>query len=219
MEREPAGCLAAVLRYLGIRLPRSENVASSTSLPYRLTQQFLSAAELSFYKVAVLALPDGHVIVSKPRIADILFVPRGSQGRWAFENKIRSKHVDFLVCDSQTMRPRLIIELDDKSHDRSDRQERDNFVDQAFAAAGLEVIHVRARTSYVLTEVRTLVHEKLKDSKANSPVAVRTVGVPECSNCRVSMVQRTAAKGSNKGATFWGCPNYPKCRMTSAVEG
>ena len=35
---------------------------------------------------------------------------------------------------------------------------------------------------------------------------------PACPVCGRTMVRRTARKGSNAGAQFWGCPSYPACR-------
>jgi len=32
------------------------------------------------------------------------------------------------------------------------------------------------------------------------------------------MVMRTARKGKNAGARFWGCPTYPACNGTRPVE-
>ena len=37
---------------------------------------------------------------------------------------------------------------------------------------------------------------------------------PMCPRCGVPMVLRTARKGGHKGADFYGCPNYPRCRET-----
>lgn len=37
---------------------------------------------------------------------------------------------------------------------------------------------------------------------------------PSCPNCQAPMVRRTARKGANAGAQFWGCPKYPVCRGT-----
>lgn len=216
-EPEPKGCLAALLGFFGIRLQPTEEPRGDDALPYRLTQRFLSPAELSFYKVLLHALPKGIVVNVKPRLADILFVPRGSAGRWALQNKIQSKHVDFLLCSGQTMAPQLAIELDDKSHARVDRIERDEFVDQAFAAAGLAVIHVKARPSYVLDDIRALVNTALEMNGSASVTTVAKGEQPICPNCRTPMVQRTASKGPQKGNTFWGCENYPNCRMTLPI--
>lgn len=82
-------------------------------------------------------------IFPKVRLADII-EPKNHDSTWQTHfNKICSKHVDFLLCDTKTYTPKLIIELDDKSHDRTDRQERDAFVDQALGQAGIPIIHTR----------------------------------------------------------------------------
>lgn len=214
---KPQGCLGALLAIFGIGLPFAEQMPANEPLPYRLTQRFMSPAELSFYKVTTNVLPDGYVMMAKPRIADMLFVPRGTKGSWAFQNKIQSKHVDFLICDTQTMTPRLVIELDDKSHDRSDRQERDNFVDEAFRVAGIAIVHVRAQSSYVPSEMRAMFDEKLKVAVLNDTKFTQHTS-PQCPNCRTQLVQRTAAKGTHKGNIFWGCPNYPNCRHVQQLE-
>lgn len=38
---------------------------------------------------------------------------------------------------------------------------------------------------------------------------------PTCPLCKGLMVLRTAKKGPNSGAQFWGCANYPACKGTS----
>ncbi|MBN2702264.1 MAG: topoisomerase DNA-binding C4 zinc finger domain-containing protein [Methylothermaceae bacterium] len=39
--------------------------------------------------------------------------------------------------------------------------------------------------------------------------------MPQCPPCGSEMVLRTARRG--KGARFWGCASFPKCRGTRAV--
>jgi restriction system protein len=50
------------------------------------------------------------------------------------------------------------------------------------------------------------------------PVATRSVpsqeAAPSCPKCKAPMVRRTAKKGANSGAQFWGCTKYPVCRGT-----
>lgn len=120
--------------------------------PYGLRDDFLSPAELSFYHVLRSTLALDVTIVIKPRLGDILFVrqPHKNQGA---RNRIDRKHVDFLLCETSTMKPRLVVELDDSSHQKKDRQERDQLVDGALRAAGLPILHVRAMKSYVPQEL------------------------------------------------------------------
>jgi very-short-patch-repair endonuclease len=60
----------------------------------------------------------------------------------------------------------LIIELDDKTHRRHDRSERDEFLDRAFAAAGISVLHVPAAASYNVAKLRALLAEQISSIDA-----------------------------------------------------
>jgi len=45
-----------------------------------------------------------------------------------------------------------------------------------------------------------------------------TQAAPSCPKCRSPMVLRTAKRGSHAGSSFWGCPQYPKCKAIVARE-
>ena len=143
-DPQPQGCLTAILKLFGIRLGGTR---AAKELPYRLRDDFLSAAELSFFRVLTLVVKDRVVILAKVNLADIFFVARPNENQ-TYRNKIDRKHVDFLACDPTTMKPLFGVELDDKSHSRSDRVERDIFVDQVFQVAGLPLIRIPAKAGY-----------------------------------------------------------------------
>ncbi len=210
-DAEPKGCLAAILALFGINLGGPAEVGSD--LPYRLRDDFLSAAELSFYRVLVNALGSRAIICPKVNLADIFFVvrPNESQG---YRNKIDRKHVDFLLCDPGTMKPRCGIELDDSSHARPDRQVRDQFVEEVFRVAGLPLVRVPTQGSYSPARLLALLEPHLSGVRVNRPLppAASAIGSPGCPKCGVPMVERVAKKGQNAGHSFFGCPNYPKCR-------
>lgn len=96
-------------------------------------------------------LPVPRVLASV-RLAEVLQVDDGTTaGRSGWQsafNRIQSKQADFLVCGPDDTRPLLVIELDDNSHARQDRRQRDDFIDEACASACLPILHVRAATSY-----------------------------------------------------------------------
>lgn len=52
---------------------------------------------------------------------------------------------------------KYIIELDDTSHDRKDRKERDNFVDEVVESVGYKIIHVRAITDDIINQLQATV--------------------------------------------------------------
>jgi len=129
-------------------------------MPYGLKDDYLSPAELSFYHVLRSILSPELVICPKVRLSDILFTRRPHENQ-AARNRLNQKHVDFLICDALTMTPRWVIELDDSSHERADRQERDAFVDEAMRVAGLPIIHIKAARSYVPGEVQGMIQKAL----------------------------------------------------------
>ncbi|QDU25856.1 Topoisomerase DNA binding C4 zinc finger [Anatilimnocola aggregata] len=209
-DAEPKGCLAAILSLFGISLGGPAKV--SVELPYRQRDDFLSAAELSFYRVLATALGNRAVVCPKVSIADIFFVVRPNENQ-SYRNKIDRKHVDFLLCDPMTMKPRCGVELDDSSHARRDRQERDEFVDEVFEVAGLPLVRVPAKSAYSPAALLAFIEPHLSGPVANSlPPDVQSSGPPACPKCGVLMVERVAKKGQSAGQSFFGCPNYPKCR-------
>ena len=110
-------------------------------LPYRLRDDFLSPAEFSFYKVFLSIYGTRLTVQSKVRLADVFFVSRPNEN-YNYFNRIAQKHLDFLVCDLETMKPLFGIELDDASHKRNDRQERDAFVEEVCKVAGLPLLRL-----------------------------------------------------------------------------
>ena len=102
--------------------------------PYHVRDDFLSKAELSFYLVLKSMMKDYMVICPKVSLAELLYVDHPNRNQSAFA-RIRQKRVDFVICEPLTMRPRFAIELDDNSHQRNDRLERDDFVEKVFEAA------------------------------------------------------------------------------------
>lgn len=124
-------------------------------LPYMANKSLLTAAELSFYHVLRLALSEKATICSKVRLADVFFLPQIA-GRMRYFRPIAMKHVDFLICDRNTMKPLFGLELDDSSHQRPDRIARDQFVNAVFEAAQLPLIHVPVRAAYNAQEIRSL---------------------------------------------------------------
>ncbi len=126
-------------------------------LPYEKRPRLVTKAELRFYKSLYKAVQDDWAIFAMVRIADILTVPKTVPKRKTWVNKILAKHIDFVLVDPGSLEPKLAIELDDSSHQRKDRQERDEFVDHAFESAGLPLLRFPVRSSYHAREIREII--------------------------------------------------------------
>lgn len=213
--------------------------ADPEPLPYRMRDDFLSSAEKSFYHVIKGMMGNTFTICTKVSLADIFFVIRPNENMSAY-NRINRKHVDFLICESREMKPLFAIELDDSSHNRSDRMERDAFVDEVFDTAELPLIHIPVRASYNTNELGHIFKKALeqsgflsnanprdnneqqpttqKDSRPAEEPKSSPSSTPICPKCGTPMVLRVAKNGNQPGRKFYGCTNYPKCRVILPSE-
>jgi|688.fasta_scaffold351224_1 very-short-patch-repair endonuclease len=130
-------------------------------LPYAVRERIVTKAELRFYRALQKAVANDLEIFAMVRIADILTVPMQAAQRRKWLGKILAKHVDFVLCDPESLAPLLAIELDDASHDRPERKERDEFVDHAFESAGLPLLRIRNGSSYDPAALRQLIDDSL----------------------------------------------------------
>jgi hypothetical protein len=219
-----SGCLTFFLNLFGGK--KQPAAAPVGPLPYRLRDDFLSPAELSFYHVLASVIDTRGVISAKVRLADIFFVARPNENKGAY-NAINQKHVDFLICDPLTMKPLFAAELDDASHNRADRKERDEFVDKTFQAASLPLLHIAAQRDYnprdIAAQIAPYIAAKVEPTPAPAapaspspapalPINNAASAAPVCPKCGVPLVVRTVAQGEHKGKQFYGCVNYPRCR-------
>ena len=151
--------VVAVMVIAGIVLLRM--YSAPKGMPYRKRARIVTKAELRFYKSLQKAVQDDWEIFAMVRIADILQVKDGTKNRRNWVNKILAKHIDFVLCDPGSLEAICCIELDDSSHERKDRRERDIFVDDAFRSAGLPLVRIPVRASYLSREIRELIEEAI----------------------------------------------------------
>jgi very-short-patch-repair endonuclease len=213
MTTSHPGCLNSFFRLFGFARPEPE-----PELPYHLRDDFLSNAEKSFFHVAKTVLGEYFVICPKVNLHDLFFVTNRRENQGAV-NRINRKHIDFLVCKPKSMEPVFAIELDDSSHRRKSRRERDAFVDAVFETAGLPLLRIPAQRTYDTQALAEQFKSVLQpDSQANptpkeSPTEGRT-----CPKCGSPMQLRTAKRGKHAGQQFYGCSNYPQCKTTVPVD-
>jgi len=130
--------------------------AVATHRPVRYSQAALfSPAERSFYGVLTHAAPH-YLVLAKVRVSDLIHVAGDPSPRTTAQNRLNAKHVDFVLCTKDGLAAVAAIELDDNSHKRPDRQERDKLLDSVFAAARLPLLRMPCRRTYRADDVRQL---------------------------------------------------------------
>lgn len=200
-------------------------------VPYRSRNRLMSEAEGSFFQVLELALPkDQYRLFGKVRVEDLIVVKNGltRDMRQSARNRIRSRHVDIVVVDSKTFVPVWAIELDDKSHQAKDRQERDEFLDRAFEAAEFPLIRFPTRRGYTRESILSALGlsnasdevPETADSEPSNTVSVMTAASQSaadhtsegCSRCSAPMKVRFMSGAGGKLVKVKVCSRYPECR-------
>ncbi len=117
---------------------------------YKSRERVLTPAERSFFGALEMSLSPQCRAFPKIRLADLIAPASGSDRR-VFQsafNRIAAKHLDFTLCRESDLAILGVVELDDASHDRADRQARDRFLEQALQSAGIPLLRVKAARTY-----------------------------------------------------------------------
>lgn len=169
----------------------------------------LTSAEQRLYHLMVnnLVQKDKIVIFPKVRLADIIKI-KGSNYPKHELYKIAYKHVDFLICNKNTLDTICVVELDDYTHASAEAKEHDEFIMSALYSAGINVIRIKKRIRYVrVADFREL---ELEISKALAP---------RCPYCGAVMVPKECSTGIYKGHRFYGCINFNKgCKASIDID-
>ena len=119
--------------------------------PYRM-KYLLTQNEFNFYnRLKEITNPLNLQILAKIRLADLIEVDTNQINKKDYVKyfgKIKSKHIDFAICNNMNII--ALLELDDSSHNRADRQERDNFVNNALLKAGYTVVRTNGNMDIVM---------------------------------------------------------------------
>jgi hypothetical protein len=187
-------------------------------LPYRLREPFLSSTEQALFRLLNKLMGERYLVCPKVSLNDIFYIVRPNENVHFF-NKLFRKHVDFLLCDRQTLTPAFGVELV-RSISKGEARESDKFLQDLFANAGIPLVHVPSNEthdpSYLITLFQLAV---AKISKTTSLRVERAAdAVPNCPICGKMMVLRFERNGSGIGRTYYGCMDSPRCTGVVQIE-
>ena len=134
----------------------------TSNFPYQKQDKLFTPAERSFLGVLEQAVCDQYRVFGKVRLADVIKVKTGLSNsiRQSAFNRIQSKHLDYVICDSGDLSVQFAVELDDRSHFQSKRKSRDAFVDQALKVADVPLYRFPVKQTYSVAEIKSLLFAK-----------------------------------------------------------
>ncbi len=137
---------------------------------YAVKNSVMSASENEFYNILLDIVQGQYFVFPQVHLDAFLdYKVRGQSWIGAWKH-INQKSVDFLICDLDSRKPLLAIELDDRSHEREARIERDEEVGYIFEDAHLLLLRFKNQREYNLEEIRQRVFERIP---AKQPTTVQ----------------------------------------------
>ncbi len=107
---------------------------------YLSKDHLMTRSESDFFNMLNEAVGEKYYVFPQVHLSAVLeHKVKGQNWQAAFRH-INGKSVDYVLCDKVTLKPVYAVELDDKTHEYTDRQERDKEVERIFAGANLTLV-------------------------------------------------------------------------------
>ncbi|HVY67765.1 MAG TPA: DUF2726 domain-containing protein, partial [Patescibacteria group bacterium] len=121
---------------------------------YEIKDSVMSSAENEFYNLLLNIVQGQYFVFPQVHLETFLEHKISGQSWIGALRHINQKSVDFLICDLESRKPLLAIELDDRSHEREDRIERDQMVKYIFEGAHFPLLRFKCQREYNIEEIK-----------------------------------------------------------------
>lgn len=138
-----AGILFVISRFVRLDREIGKPTVYKDRYSYTARQHMMTNAEESFFRTLNDVAGEKYYVFPQVHLSTILDHKIPKQN-WSYALRhINQKSVDFVLCDKTSLKPVYAIELDDYTHDRENRIERDRTVEAIFRDANLPLIRFR----------------------------------------------------------------------------
>ena len=143
-------------RYLDKKYAKNVNEISKQEnykKMYSKKEYLLTREELKFFKL-IKIITDKYNLNLFTQVALYEII---NTKEIKYFNKIRNKTIDFVITDVNS-KIKLCIELDDTTHIKENRQQRDKFLEELFEQLNIKLIRIPVQNYYNLKDIE----EKIK---------------------------------------------------------
>jgi hypothetical protein len=143
---------------------------STTEWPFYAKRPLTNPEQVLYHRL-VRALPE-QIVLAQVQVSQVLGVKKGHNFH-SWNNRINRLSYDFVICakDATVM---AAVELDDKTHERSDRKATDEKKNKATAAAGVRLVRWNVKALPDEAAIRSA----LTTAAASAAVPVAQVAPP-----------------------------------------
>lgn len=143
-----------------------ENHQINYSYYYRPKRYVITLNELNFYTVLMEVTKELDLILfSQVSLYNIIETKDNLDysTKTSYFNKIASKSIDFVLVDKKDCRIKLCIELDDTSHKKQNRIERDKFINQLFEDLEINLLRYPSYNVYYKDTLKKRIQENMRE--------------------------------------------------------
>lgn len=151
----------AKIKYESKEDPTKEN----KKYPYK-KKFLLTKAEYAFYQVLKPICDKKEILICpKVRMEDFLEIT-DKKNLQKYRGYIKSRHIDFILCNSKLY---MIagIELDDKTHQKDEVKEKDNFKDKVFQTINIPLYRIKMSEGEYKKQIEKILEEICTQEKDN----------------------------------------------------
>lgn len=133
-----------------------ENLVNNYKEKYEKVDYLLTKNELKFYRILKqITNKLGYSLFCQVSLYEII-----KSKNYKDFNRIKSKSIDFVITQ-ENCKILICIELDDFTHERQKRIERDNFVNKLFEDLGIKLLRIPVQNFYNIEELENKIKESL----------------------------------------------------------
>lgn len=131
-----------------IEITDEKGMLKYTIIPnYRLKDEFITETEFKFYKALKKVAYELKLNLFTQVALNRILVVNNRRNQQQLRNRIDKKSIDFVLYDEKTKKIIVCIELDDSSHKRTDRKQRDEFLDDMLKDI-VTLLHIKPENYY-----------------------------------------------------------------------
>ncbi len=131
---------------------------------YRKKMCIMTEAEMKCFGILFQAVEDKYYIFPQVHLSSFLDPLAFGRSRYGAFRHINGKSVDFVLCDKRELSPLLVIELDDRSHERQDRRSRDQEVERILKNAKIPILRLKYGYTTDPIKLATIIEENIYKS-------------------------------------------------------
>lgn len=133
---------------------------------YKPKRYITTLNELNFYNILLdIAKELDMILFAQVSLYNIVSMKENLDysTKTKYFNKIASKSIDFVLVDKNNCRIKLCIELDDSTHKKQRRIERDNFINELFKQLEINFLRYPIYKVYYKEALKKRIQEEMKE--------------------------------------------------------